>query len=92
MSYWHKTTFWTKVKDSVQGLLAITQLSLVLGDAQHIYNFLTFAGQVIGLLIPIWMEDTNRNQIADVFEKEVTVKVTSDTPIQVETTTETKSE
>jgi hypothetical protein len=85
MSYWKTKPFWDKVKDSVHGVLAITQLSLVLGDAQHVYNVITFAGQVIGLLIPIWFDDKNQNGKVDAFEKEVTVKVKSDTPIEVET-------
>jgi hypothetical protein len=90
MRYWHRVSFWTKVKDSVQGILAITQLSLVIGDAQHVYNFITFAGQVVGLLIPIWMEDRNQNQIADVFEKEITVTVKSDSPVTTDIKTEIK--
>lgn len=92
MSYWKKTSTWGKIKDSVSGILAIGQLSLILNDSQHVYNVVLFVGQVAALLIPIWFDDKNQNNIADVFEKEVTVTVKSDTPITTEVTTENKNE
>lgn len=90
MSYWKRTSTWGKIKDSVSGVLAIGQLSLILNDSQHVYNVVLFIGQVAALLIPIWFEDKNQNQIADIFEKEVTVTVKSDSPIKVDTETTTK--
>lgn len=92
MSYWKKTSTWGKIKDSVSGILAIGQLSLILNDSQHVYNVVLFVGQVAALLIPIWFDDKNQNNIADVFEKEVTVTVKSDAPITTEVTTENKTE
>lgn len=89
MNYWKRASFWSKIKDTVGGILALGQLSLILGNSQHIYNGIVFIGQAIALFIPIWMEDKNQNDIADIFEKEVTVKVKSDAPITVETKTET---
>jgi hypothetical protein len=91
MSYWKRTSTWNKIKDSFSGVLAIGQLSLILNDSQHVYNVLCFIGQIAALLIPIWFDDKNQNDIADIFEKEVVTKVTSETPITVETKTENKT-
>ena len=90
MNYWKRASFWTKIKDTVGGILALGQLSLVLGNAQHIYNGILFIGQAVALFIPIWMEDKNQNDIADIFEKEVKVTIKSDSPITTETTIEKK--
>jgi len=90
MSFWTRASTWTKIKDSIQGILAITQLSLVLGDAQHIYNAITFIGQVAGLLIPTWMDDKDNDGTVDAFQKEVKVTIKSDSPITTETTIEKK--
>lgn len=73
---------------SIQAVLSVTQLSLIFSDSQHIYNVIVTAGQLIALLIPIWFEDRNNDTIADIFEKEVTVTVKSDSPIEVTTKTE----
>lgn len=88
MSYWKRTSTWGKVKDSLTGVLSAGQLTLILNDSQHIFNILCFIGQVAAILIPAWFEDRNNNDIADIFEKEVTVTVTSDSPIEVKTKTE----
>lgn len=85
-----RMSFWTKFQLTVQTIGTFTQLSLIFGDSQHIYNVLVAIGQLAGLLIPIWMEDKNNNGTVDLFEKEVTVKVTSDSPITTEVKTETK--
>lgn len=84
-------TFWTKLQLTIQAVLSLAQLSLIFGDSEHIYNIFVTAGQILGLIIPIWIQDANRDGVVDGFEKEVTVKVTSDAPIQVETKTETKT-
>lgn len=84
-------TFWNKLQLTIQAVLSITQLSLIFGDSEHIYNIFVTAGQILGLIIPIWIQDANRDGVVDGFEKEVIVKVTSDAPIQVETKTETKT-
>lgn len=85
-----RMTFWTKMQLTIQAVLSIAQLSLIFGDSEHIYNVFVTAGQIAGLLIPIWFEDKNNNHVVDLFEKEVTVKVTSDSPIKVDTETTTK--
>jgi hypothetical protein len=87
-----RMSFWTKFQLTVQTLGTFTQLSLIFGESQHIYNVLVAVIQFVGLLIPIWMEDKNNDGIVDVFEKEVTIKVTSDTPIQTEVKTENKEQ
>lgn len=87
-NYWQRTSTWSKIKDSVSGILAIGQLSLILNDSQHVYNIILFIGQVAALLIPIWFDDKNQNDTADIFEKQVVTTVKSDSPIIVETKTE----
>lgn len=84
-----KITFWNKVQMSVQAVLSVTQLSLIFSDSQHIYNVLVSVGQIATILIPIWFEDKNGDSVVDIFEKEVTVKVTSDSPIKIDTETKT---
>lgn len=88
MSYWKRTSTWGKVKDSLTGVLSAGQLTLILNDSQHVYNVILFIGQVAAILIPTWFEDKNNNDVADIFEKEVTVTVKSDSPIEVTTKTE----
>ena len=85
MNFWKKITFWNKVQLTVQSILTVTQLSLIFGNAQHIYNVLVTVGQLIGLIIPIWMEDRDSDGTVDLFQKEVTTTITSDSPITVET-------
>ena len=90
MKVWQKISFWNKIQLTVQSILTLTQLSLIFGNAQHIFNVVVTARQLLGLIIPIWMEDKDNDGNVDLFQKEVTVKVKSDTPITTEVTTETK--
>ena len=92
MSYWKKASFWNKVKDTIHFLGTATQLTLILGDSAHIWNFITAAAQVLGSIIAIWMEDKDKDGEVDVFQKEVITTVTSDSPIKVETKIEKKEE
>lgn len=85
-----RMTFWTKFQLTIQAVLSVAQLSLIFGDSEHIYNIIVTAGQILGLIIPIWIQDANRDGIVDGFEKEVTVTVKSEAPIEIKT--ETKSE
>ncbi len=85
-----RMSFWTKLQLTIQAVLSLTQLSLIFGDSEHIFNIFVTAGQILGLIIPIWIQDANRDGIVDGFEKEVTVTVKSDSPIEVKT--ETKNE
>jgi hypothetical protein len=91
LNYWKRATFWSKVKDSIQGVLAITQLSLIIGDAQHIYNLITFAGQVCGLLIPIWFDDRNSDGIVDLFEGTTVTTVTVNAPKSADVSIDTET-
>lgn len=90
MKFWQKISFWNKVQLTVQSVLTLTQLSLIFGNAQHIFNVCVTAGQLIGLIIPIWMEDKDSNGTVDLFEKEITTTITSDSPITIKTETENK--
>lgn len=90
MTIWKRISFWTKLQLTIQAVLSLTQLSLIFGDSEHIFNIFVTAGQILGLIIPIWIQDANRDGIVDGFEKEVTVTVKSDSPIEVKT--ETKHE
>lgn len=85
-----RMTFWTKFQLTIQAVLSVAQLSLIFGDSEHIYNVFVTAGQIAGLIIPIWVQDSNRDGIVDGFEKEVTVTVKSDSPIKVDTETTAK--
>lgn len=75
---------------TIQAVGTFTQLSLIFGDSQHIYNVMVALIQLAGLIIPIWFDDKDNDGNVDLFQKEVTVKVTSETPIDIKTETETK--
>lgn len=90
--YWHKIDFWTKINNTIQVIGTFTQLSLIFGDAQHIYNVLVAFLQLAGMILPIWFTDKDGDGNVDLFKKEVTTVVTSETPITVETKTETQNE
>ena len=81
-----------KLKDSIQAIGTVTQLSLIFENSQFIWNIITAGIQLGGLLIPIWIEDRNQDGLIDVFEKEVTVKVKSDAPIETDVKVETKTD
>jgi hypothetical protein len=81
-----------KLKDSIQAIGTVTQLSLIFENSQFIWNIITATIQLGGLLIPIWIEDRNQDGLIDVFEKEVTVKVKSDAPIETDVKVETKTD
>lgn len=83
-------TFWTKLQLTIQAVLTLTQLSLIFGDSEHIYNVFVTAGQILGLIIPIWVQDANRDGVVDGFEKEVITTIKSDTPITIETEVKTE--
>lgn len=90
MKIWQKMSFWQKMSATIQAVGTFTQLSLIFGDAQHIYNVMVALIQLAGLIIPIWFDDKDNDGNVDLFQKEVTVKVTSETPIDIKTETETK--
>ena len=68
------------------------QAILIANNAEHIWNYIFLGIQGLSSLLTVWFSDENKNGKADVFEKEVTVKVTSDAPITTEVTTEIKEE
>lgn len=90
MKIWQKMSFWQKMSATIQAVGTFTQLSLIFGDSQHIYNVMVALIQLAGLIIPIWFDDKDNDGNVDLFQKEVTVKVTSETPIDIKTETETK--
>lgn len=83
------SSFWTRVKDSVNAVGTITQVVLVAGESDHIWNYITGGIQLLGTFISIWFDDRDKDGKVDIFQKEVVTTVTSETPITVETKTET---
>lgn len=81
------SSFWTRVKDSVNAVGTITQVVLVAGESDHIWNYITGGIQLLGTFISIWFDDRDKDGHVDIFQKEVVTTVTSDTPIRVETQT-----
>jgi len=86
MSYFKKTIFWTKVRDSINAVGTLTQLGLIAADSAHVWNYVVGAGQLIGTFISIWFDDKDKDGTADIFQKEVTLKVTSESPMTTEVT------
>jgi hypothetical protein len=85
MTYWKKTVFWTKVRDSINAVGTLTQLGLIAADSAHVWNYVVGGAQLIGTFISIWFDDKDKDGTADIFQKEVTTTITSDSPINVET-------
>lgn len=83
------SSFWTRVKDSVNAVGTITQVVLVAGESDHIWNYITGGIQLLGTFISIWFDDRDKDGKVDIFQKEVVTTITSETPIKIET--ETKS-
>lgn len=83
-------SFWQKMSATIQAIGTFTQLSLIFGDSQHIYNVMVALIQLAGLIIPIWFEDRDNDGNVDLFQKEITTTITSDSPIKVTTETENK--
>lgn len=75
---------------TIQAIGTFTQLSLIFGDSQHIYNVMVALIQLAGLIIPIWFEDRDNDGNVDMFQKEITTTITSDSPIKITTETENK--
>lgn len=85
MSYWTRTSFWTKIKDTIQILGTSTQLTLIFNDSQHIYNVMVAVIQLAGLLLPIWLSDEDKDGEVDAFQKELKVTVKSESPVDIKT-------
>lgn len=83
-------SFWQKMSATIQAIGTFTQLSLIFGDSQHIYNVMVALIQLAGLIIPIWFEDRDNDGNVDLFQKEITTTITSDSPIKITTETENK--
>lgn len=83
------SSFWTRVKDSINAVGTITQVVLVAGESDHMWNYITGGIQLLGTFISIWFDDRDKDGKVDIFQKEVITTVTSETPIKIETKTET---
>ena len=90
MKIWQKMSTWKKIQLTIQAILSLAQLSLIFGQSQHIYNVFITAGQLLALIIPIWIEDRDNDGHVDLFQKEITTTITSDSPIKVTTESENK--
>lgn len=92
MSIWKRAIIWTKIKDSLAlgGILGQAGME-VLNTSEPIKLWVA-VGTVLGYLVGMWMEDKNNDGIVDIFQTEVTTKVTSSAPIDVEIKKEEKKE
>lgn len=81
------SSFWTRVKDSVNAVGTITQVVLVAGESDHIWNYITGGIQLLGTFISIWFDDRDKDGKVDIFQKEVVTTIRSETPIKIETET-----
>jgi len=78
-------SFWAKVNNTIQLFGTGGQVALVAAHASPVWNYVTAGATIAGMVLAIWMDDRNGNGMVDVFEKEI--KVTSQSPITVETET-----
>lgn len=87
---WKKIAFWTKIMMSIQAIGGITNLALIFENSKIIYNVIVTVVQLASLLLPIWFTDEDKDGNVDLFQKEITTTITSDSPIKVKTETENK--
>lgn len=91
MSIWKKAILWTKIKDTFALGGILSQAGMEVLHTNEKIQFYVAIGTVLGYLVGMWMEDKDRDGIVDIFQTEVTTKVTSTGPVDVEVTkTETK--
>lgn len=90
MSY-KDVSFWNKINHTIQLFGTGGQVALALNHVLPIWNIVTGVATILAMVFAIWMDDKDNNGKVDIFEKQVTVKVTSDSPIAVETKTETET-
>lgn len=93
MKIWKRTSFWQKVIITFNLILTSLQGVLLAYGSEHIWNFLSLGGQMLGNIIGLWTEDKNKNDIPDLLEDEVivtnitTTTFKKDEPIQSDTET-----
>lgn len=83
-------SFWNKINHTIQLFGTGGQVALALNHVSPVWNIITGGATILAMVFAIWMDDKDNNGKVDLFEKEVTIKVTSDAPIQTEVKTETK--
>lgn len=90
MSIWKKAILWTKIKDTfaLGGILG--QAGMEVLNSSEIVKLSVALGTVIGYLVGMWMEDKDKDGIVDIFQTEVTTKVTSSSPVDIEVTKTTE--
>ena len=71
MALWKKTTFWTKVKDTlaVGGLLA--QGGMDIANASDQLKLIILAGNILAYLVGMWMDDKDGDGRVDLFQDEI---------------------
>lgn len=79
------SSFWTRIKDSINAVGTVTQVVLIAGNSEHVWNYITGGIQLLGTFISIWFDDRDKDGRVDIFQKEVVTTVKSDSPIIVET-------
>lgn len=96
MKLWQRTSFWQKVIISFNIILTSLQAVLLANNAEHIWNYLSLGGQVLGNLGGLWTEDKNKNDVPDIIEQDFDVVSTTTTTVKkgepVKSDTETKIE
>lgn len=94
MKLWQRTSFWQKVIITFNLILTSLQGVLLAYGSEHIWNFTSLGGQLLGNIGGLWTEDKNKNDLPDIFEEEVVVTTTTtlnnDEPAKSETTVEIK--
>lgn len=88
MSIWKRALLWVKIKDTLAIGSILSQAGMEIGNTSEALKLWIGLGSLVGYLVGMWMEDKDKDGIVDLFQTEVTTKhkITSESPIEVETT------
>jgi hypothetical protein len=71
---WMKFSFWTKLKSIFATLGVGGEFALFIGDSHQSYKWVVGGCTVLAVLITYLIEDSNKDGVADIFQKDKDLK------------------
>jgi hypothetical protein len=75
MKFYKRPLFWNNVKNTFGVVGSISQLAALGFHLDESWNMWIAIATLAGMLVGIWFQDTNKNNVIDVFEDEEVTKV-----------------
>jgi len=66
--FWVKMSFWNKLKLTIGGLGAGSELALIIGEASNSWKWFAGIATFIGVVITIWFEDKDNDGNVDILQ------------------------